>query len=192
MKMEQETHALIKSGHKEAPRLLYERYGRKLSGYAQGAWKLNEDEAWDLVYKTLDKIMRSAPGYEFVSEEKFSSFVYKIFINYLRNFYRDKKASTPEFVPLTDQIPAVQSRSETIERPESPALLLLKAELDKLEDWQRILLLMRSQDIPYADIAPLVGKPEDQLKVYYQRLKKQLGERMNEQLNQIPKDNANV
>ena len=190
--MKQETYLLIKSGNPEAPRVLYERYGKKLSGYAQGAWKLNEDEAWDLVYKTLDKLMRSVSDYEFVSEEKFSSFVFKVFINYLRNFYRDKKAFFPEFVELNDRIPATQSPSEPAEFRENRKLTLLREELDKLEDWQRILLLMRSQDIPYADIAGLTGRPEDQLKVYYQRLKKQLASRMNEQLNQIPKDNANV
>lgn len=45
-----------------------------------------------------------------------------------------------------------------------------------------MLLLLRSQDMPYSEIAKFVNKPEDQLKVYYSRLKKALTKRMNEKL----------
>jgi DNA-directed RNA polymerase specialized sigma24 family protein len=62
---------------------------------------------------------------------------------------------------------------------------LLKAELDKLEDWQRILLLMHSQGCSYADIAKYVNKPEHQLKVYYGRLKNRLAEAMQEKLQTV-------
>ncbi|MBK6985309.1 MAG: hypothetical protein IPH32_11365 [Bacteroidetes bacterium] len=58
-------------------------------------------------------------------------------------------------------------------------LIILQQELEKLEDWQRILLLMRGQDMPYSKISEFVKKPENQLKVYYARLKKQLTENVN-------------
>jgi DNA-directed RNA polymerase specialized sigma24 family protein len=51
-----------------------------------------------------------------------------------------------------------------------------------MEDWERILLLMRGQDISYSEISKFVHKPENQLKVYYARLKKKLLEDMNETL----------
>jgi hypothetical protein len=54
-----------------------------------------------------------------------------------------------------------------------------------MEDWERILLLMRGQNIPYSEISKFVHKPEKQLKVYYARLKKKLLEDMNETLNKI-------
>jgi DNA-directed RNA polymerase specialized sigma24 family protein len=61
----------------------------------------------------------------------------------------------------------------------------LKNELDKLEEWERILLLMRGQNMPYGEISKYVDKPERQLKVYYARLKKQMTEKINEQLNNL-------
>jgi RNA polymerase sigma factor (sigma-70 family) len=191
MSAEPTTYDLIRKKDKLAPRRLFERYGKKLSGYAQKAWKLDEDDAWDLSYKTLEKVMKTADQYTFESEQRFSSFVYKVFINYLRNHYRDTKSNRPEFVDLNDDLhgaPAVPEK----ENKESDAMKLLNEELDKLEDWQRILLLMRSQDMPYSAIAQFVDKPEDQLKVYYQRLKKQLTDTMNAKLNLIPQGNANV
>jgi RNA polymerase sigma factor (sigma-70 family) len=184
------TYDLIRKKDKLAPGVLYERYGRKLSGYAQKAWKLDEDAAWDLAYKTLEKVIKSAGQYTFESEQRFSSFVYKVFINYLRNHYRDTKTN-PEFVELNDRIHAGSADAEK-EQNCDPRLNLLNEELDKLESWQRILLLMRSQDMPYAAIAKFVDKPEEQLKVYYQRLKKQLTDSMNAKLHLIPQGNANV
>ena len=61
-------------------------------------------------------------------------------------------------------------------------LTILQQELEKLEDWQRILLLMRGQDMPYSKISEFVKKPENQLKVYYARLKKQLTDNVNAEL----------
>lgn len=60
----------------------------------------------------------------------------------------------------------------------NPHVAMLREELEKLEDWQRILLLMRSQEMPYSEIAKYVNKPEEQLKVYYSRLKNALTVKM--------------
>jgi DNA-directed RNA polymerase specialized sigma24 family protein len=49
---------------------------------------------------------------------------------------------------------------------------------------------MRSQDIPYSEIARLTGKPEDNLKVYYGRLKKKLEDTLSEKINALKKHNA--
>ena len=57
--------------------------------------------------------------------------------------------------------------------------------MDKLEEWQRILLLMRGQNMSYKEIIPFVNKPEKQLKVYYARLKKKLLENVNAELKKL-------
>jgi DNA-directed RNA polymerase specialized sigma24 family protein len=44
---------------------------------------------------------------------------------------------------------------------------------------------MRGQNMPYGEISKYVDKPERQLKVYYARLKKQMTEKINEQLNNL-------
>ena len=70
---------------------LYTKYGKKLYGYAAAKWNLDEDSAWELVYKTLYKVIDTSDKYKFENENKFCAFLFKIFINYLRNHYRDSK-----------------------------------------------------------------------------------------------------
>ena len=78
----EETYKLKGLTRNEFITVIYNRYGKKLYTYAIRTWNLDEDAAWDLIYKTLYKVIDSYTNYEFVSEEKFSSFVFKIFINY--------------------------------------------------------------------------------------------------------------
>ena len=59
-------------------------------------------------------------------------------------------------------------------------LIALNEELDKMEDWERMLLLMRSEGRAYSEIAQYIDKPENQLKVYYQRLKEQIQKKLND------------
>lgn len=183
MKSGQETYKLITQKNKDSIALLYERYGKKLYGYAIHSWKMDEDDAWNLVYKTLYRILDTAAGYSFESESKFSSFIFKVFINNLRQHYRETKKAR-EKIEIVSGEPELHGETIVEELPEdnSVRMNLLKAELDKLEDWERMLLLMRSQDMPYSEIAKFVHKPEDQLKVYYSRLKAALIKRINEKL----------
>jgi RNA polymerase sigma factor (sigma-70 family) len=174
-----ETYILLNQRSKEGIKFLYERYGRKLYGYAINSWKLNEDDAWDLIYKTLYKTLESYKNYLFNNEEKFASYVFRIFINFLKNHHRDEKRKTEklELVELTIDPKTNDEEAENTE--ESEIMNQLKNELEKLEEWERMLLLLRSQDMPYAKIAKYIDKPEDQLKVYYQRLKEKLQKNMN-------------
>ena len=176
------TYELIAKKDREAVRALYERYGKKLFGYAAHKWKLNEDANWELVYKTLYRVIETFSDYTFSSEERFSAFVFTVFINYLRNHYRDKKNLPREIMEIDEKMGEMVTENEA---QISPSVKLLSEELDKLEDWERILLLMRGQEIPYSEIAKYVDKPEEQLKVYYQRLRKKLEERMREKLAQL-------
>ncbi|MCE3281192.1 MAG: hypothetical protein K0S44_3383 [Bacteroidetes bacterium] len=59
-------------------------------------------------------------------------------------------------------------------------MVALNEVLEKMEDWERMLLLMRSEGQPYSVIAKYIDKPENQLKVYYQRLKEQLTKKLND------------
>jgi RNA polymerase sigma factor (sigma-70 family) len=174
------TYLLITRKDKESIAVLYERYGKKLFGYARKKWNVGEDENWDLVYKTLYRVLETSADYKFESESKFSGFVFTVFINYLRNFYRDRKNLPVEIIELDENFAdGFEPVNETVV---SPSMNFLMAELDQLADWERILLLMRSQDVPYAEIAKYTGKPEEQLKVYYGRLKKKLADKLNEKI----------
>ena len=94
----------IRKKDKQAIALLYERYGKKLYGFAINKWKVSEDEAWDLVYKTLYKILDVIDKYTFESESKFNGFIYQIFINNLRNHYKEQKSKKVKTVELNDKM----------------------------------------------------------------------------------------
>lgn len=173
----------IKKKDKNAIDLLYKQYGKKLYGYAVSKWSMDEDESWELVYKTLYKIISVIDKYNFESEDKFAGFIFKIFINYLRNYYRDNKNKHPETVELNETFSnnfEGKDEKNNSETKQSPLMQCLQKVLQSMEDWQRILLLMRAQDYSYEAIADYVNKPGDQLKVYYMRLKKIVTEKTNE------------
>lgn len=180
-------HTLVRRKDPSAIKELYEQFGKKLAGFAVHKWRVSEDDAWDLVYKTLYRVLEKSDDYEFVSEQKFSGFVFTIFINYLRNHFRDRK-QLPEYEDELNEKTIASAETATTEI--SPSVHLLNEELDKLEDWERILLLMRSQDVPYSEIARLTGKSEDNLKVYYGRLKKKLEDTLSEKINALKKQRA--
>lgn len=163
---------------------LYERYAKKLLAYTLKTYLPDEDDAWSVVYKTLYRIAEVAGKHEFENEFKFNGFIFRTHINYLRNFLRDNKnfEARHQEIELNEQHAAEQQQEQATQ---SLPLQVLQQELEKLEDWQRILLLMRGQDVPYSKIAAFVDKPEQHLKTYYARLKKQLHDAVNEQLQLI-------
>lgn len=163
---------------------LYERYAKKLLAYTLKTYLPDEDDAWSVVYKTLYRIAGVAGNHEFENEFKFNGFIFRTHINYLRNFLRDNKnfEARHQEIELNEQHAAEQQQEQAVQ---SLPLQVLQQELEKLEDWQRILLLMRGQDVPYSKIAAFVDKPEQHLKTYYARLKKQLHDAVNEQLQLI-------
>jgi DNA-directed RNA polymerase specialized sigma24 family protein len=90
----------IRKKDKKAITALYNQYGKKLYGYAVSKWNVNEDDAWELVYKTLYKIIEVIDKYTFENESKFNGFIYQIFINNLRNNYNEKKNKYVETIVL--------------------------------------------------------------------------------------------
>ena len=176
----EETYNLNALNRNELITVIYNRYGRKLYSYAKKSWDLNEDAIWDLIYKTLYKVIDSYQNYTFESEEKFASFIFRIFINYLRNYYRDnKEARSFEFSTMDDAVLGTKEIKEEEENISSQ-MKALNEVLDQMEDWERMLLMMRSEGRHYSEIAQYIDKPENQLKVYYQRLKEQLQKKLND------------
>ena len=181
MSFSSETLSKIVNNKEAFVKWLYERYAKKLLAYTTKTYLPDKDDAWSVVYKTLYKIAEITPQREFENEFKFAGFIFKTHINYLRNFLRDNKSfeNNHQEIELTENYTVEEIEEQTTQNIH---LKILQQELDKFEDWQRILLLMRGQDVPYSKIAEFVNKPEKQLKVYYARLKKQLHDQINEQL----------
>jgi RNA polymerase sigma factor (sigma-70 family) len=181
----EETYNLKGLNRNEFITTIYNRYGKKLYTYAIRTWSMDEDATWDLIYKTLYKVIDSYANYQFESEEKFASFIFKIFINYLRNHYRDNKSDKMfEFTAMDDVDLSTRETKDDEEKNGNKKLIALNEVLEKMEDWERMLLLMRSEGRAYSEIAQYIDKPENQLKVYYQRLKEQVTKKLNERSEQ--------
>ena len=160
--------------------LIYKDYGRKLFSYSINTWKVSDDIAWDLVYKTIWRMAEVYKNYSFETDEKFASFLFKIFINYLRNYYRDNREQRETIFYSTANADIPEGEKENEALTENIKLKALNEVLENMEDWQRLLLLLRSEGRPYAEIAVYVDKPEKQLKVYYKRLKELITLKLND------------
>lgn len=173
----------IRRKDKAAITALYNHYGKKLYGFAVHKWNVNEDEAWELIYKTLYKIIEVIDKYSFESESKFNGFVFQIFINNLRNHYNERKNKHIEIVELEEKhgsYSAEQKNDSDNSISTNPYMNCLKKILEQFEDWKRILLLMKAQNFSYEEISKYVDKPGDQLKVYYMRAKGILTNKVND------------
>jgi RNA polymerase sigma factor (sigma-70 family) len=174
--------------------LLYERYGRPFHKYALDRWNMGEEEAWEIVYKTLETLVLKLPSYEFENQAKFDAFLFKVFVNFLRQRHRemrskqlpqleffdmDKEFVLPGYVQeaLTKRAFDDYYGSEVLENPQ---LRLLKASLEQLTPVDKDLLLLRAQNYSYDEIAALLGIENKQLKVKYHRAKEKLINLLNE------------
>lgn len=155
---------------KDLVKQLYLQYAQKLLSYTKRTYNLNEDDAMSVVYKTIYRVAEVSPNYTFDNEFKRQGFIFRTHINYLRNFFRDTKT----FEQKHREIEITDIAEKNAEHAVNPKLNILQKLLDEMEDWQRMLLLLRGQEMPYSEIAVFVKKPEKQLKVYYARLKRQL------------------
>jgi len=177
--------------------LLYERYGKPFYNYAMERWKLTEDESWDVAYKTLETLVLKLPSYEFGSQAMFDGFLFKVFINFLRQKHREgrtRQLQKLEFFDLEQEIKLPGHIQEALTKQafssyyasdslESPQMIALKTSLERLEKGDRDILLLRAQNYSYDEIAGMLGIENNQLKVKHHRAKQKLIGLLNEMNN---------
>lgn len=177
---------LIKENPRKGLQELFETYSNKLFSYCVSNWDFSEDEGWDLIYLTFETILDLIKGYDFESKKHFENFLFKVFKNNLRQLYRKQKALSEhiQFVPL--ELEGIEMEGEKMfgqmydENPKitSPQIELLNQALEKMNDSDRELLLLRGQNFSYEQIASFLGIEDNQLKVKAHRAKKKLVELM--------------
>ena len=184
---------LIKAKEKAGIDNLYNDYATKLCEYAIRQWRFSEDDAWEMVYKTLHTLLLKLPTYEIESTLHFSNIIFKIFKNNLRQYYRDRlsKDSNIEFVSVERwgneaelRFPVEQSVFTDYyqnEAMENPLFTALKNGLEKLNPDEKELLLLKTQNYSYDEIAAMLGIENNQLKVKHHRAKKKLIELIEKQ-----------
>ena len=164
--------------------LLFKAFGKQLFGYGNHQWKIPTDACWDLVYACLYKVEETLDKGDFENEEKFKAFVFRIFINRMKNYLRDEKVRTKGNKEVELEEEKLNRKNEELEE-EKEEIQVLNSILDELEDWQRILMLMRAQDYSYAEIAKYTKQSEKNLKVYYGRLKKRISKEMEVRIQKV-------
>jgi len=172
----------------EGLKLLYERYGKPFYSYALKRWELTEDDALDVVYKTLETLVLKLANYEFRTQAMFDGFLFKVFINFLRQKHREirtKQLPQLEFFDLEQEFKlpidvhqklTKQAFSDfySSEMLESPNMKLLKESLELLEETERDILLLLVQNYSYDEIARMLVIHNNQLKVKHHRARQKL------------------
>ncbi len=157
--------------------LLFKAFGKQLFLYGNKQWNIPKDACWELVYACLYKVEEVLEDVSFESEKKFQSYVFRIFINRMKNYLRDEKTKKRGNTEVEFDEERIEKPEKKVEE-EGKEIQVLNALLDELEDWQRILMLMRAQDYSYAEISKYTNQSEKNLKVYYGRLKKRIAKEM--------------
>lgn len=180
---------------------LYTTYGQKFYAYAARRWFLNEDEAWEVVYQTLETLVLKLSGYTFDSKLHFDNFIFKVFTNFLRQHFRSHRKHQFDQINIgldfsdtfedegddVDVDPAKaaetddRSLSEYYENEvlENPKLLALEKTLQQLDETERDILLLRAQNYSYDEIASMLKIENKQLKVRHHRIKQKLIQLLN-------------
>ena len=175
---------------------LYLIYGKKFYGFAIDNWHFSEDEAWEIVYKTLQTVILKIGEYEIKSQAHFDNLLFKIFTNFLRQQYRKNKAVADDFKVLSFSEIEMGENDEsddfnlkTANNPfpkeffldyidneeiENPRLRDLQIALLKLNPLERELLLLKANDFSYGQIAEILKIENNQLKVKHLRAKRKL------------------
>lgn len=187
---------LILETQKKGLEELYNTYGRKFYAYAVDKWKFDEDTSWDIVYQTLDTLVLKLNDYEFESKAHFENFIFKVFINYLRQYFRKNRKeqyNTINYLDLSENMDVVDIESQEFDKEllnkideefftdyyekelsANDKLNELTQALSKMDNMDKDILLLRAQNYTYDEIADILNIENAQLKVKHHRAKLKL------------------
>jgi len=173
---------------------LFEGYGQKLYGFAVTHFHIDEDESYDVLYKTMDTVGKVITRYEFTSENHFGNWLFKIHKNNILQLLRSKKSKEKDFqlVSFNDwQVEAKELDDENLDlgnfkqvieqistvdpyegsSMNSKLFFAMQKALEQLSDVERELLLLRMNNYSYDEIATMLNIENNQLKVKFNRAK---------------------
>ncbi len=184
---------LLETKDKRGLEELYILFANKFYGYAIKKWNFSEDDATDVIYQTLETLIIKLNNYKFESKQHFDNFIFKVFINFLRQKFRYNRKMNDEisFINLSEiELEKISNSDINFDNLniffEKDSILnlyqdnkhekleLLTKVLDMLEQSDKDLLLLRAQNFSYEEIAKLLGIENNQLKVKHHRAKGKL------------------
>ncbi len=190
----------------EGLKTLFEGYGQKLFGFSVTHFHIDEDEGYDVLYKTIETVGKVITRYDFSSENHFANWLFKIHKNNILQLLRSKKSKEQEFqtVDLSDWenevreledadfkldifkpvIEQISSINPYVSSSKNNKLFLaMQKALQQLSEVERELLLLRMNNYSYDEIAAMLNIENNQLKVKFIRAKAKLQKKTLELLN---------
>jgi RNA polymerase sigma-70 factor, ECF subfamily len=163
-------------GSQEAVSLLYEAYAQAVFRYI--SYRVQSDTiAEDLTADVFLLMVRGLPKFKYTGAP-LGAWLFRIAANRLTDFHRKSQTQQTEalsddysqdYGDLLEQVASEQERSR------------LREALQNLPDvYQTVLILRFMQDMPHADIAQIVGKSEEAVRVIQHRALKALAATMQE------------
>lgn len=185
----------IEDGYNEGVEVLFSTYADSFYGYAVDRWNFSEDDAWDAVYQTLDKLLDRLPQCEFSTQGQFDAYVFTVFKSYLSKGYRRKSRLRQKMsIVSIDETTEGQVNHESLssigfdddfvrqylgdEKKPDPRLDALRESIKELSEQDQQLLLLRVQNFTYDEIAEMLKIENNQLKVSHHRAKAKLVKQM--------------
>jgi len=160
-------------GDKEAFGALYDRYAERLYRYIYfKTW--NKDAAEDIVsvvfLKAFERIKSFNPN-----KGVFSQWIYGIARNAIIDYFRTVKPTAD----IEDIFDLGEDERTEAKLDARDMLLKVEAYLDKLNPRQREIVMLRIwEELPYREIAEIVGGSEDAVKVMFSRTIRELREKL--------------
>lgn len=187
---------------------LFEEYGQQLFGFSVTHFHIDEDDGYDVLYRTMETVGKVISRYEFVSESHFANWLFKIHKNNVLQLLRSKKSKSTTFKLLsysdwenevkdmeeegfdiesfTSVIEEVSSINPYEESSQGHKLMAsMEKALYQISEIERELLLLRMNGYTYDEIAEMLGVENNQLKVKFNRAKAKLERKTLEILNNL-------
>lgn len=169
--MDKEDIFLVRQAKKnrEAYEALYKKYAQRVFNYFWYRVGYQKDVAEDLLQETFMRAYQNLPSF-YLRSYSYYSYLLKIANNLLINYFRKTK---PVLLDSVDNFPTETTQDEEFSRAKD-AELLWRA-IQQLPQPEKNILLLRYQDnLSIKDIARIVGKSQNAVKLILSRTRKKL------------------
>lgn len=146
---------------------IFEQHYPKVLRLCRGYFNGDTDFANDAAQEVFMKVWEHFDSFR--GDSAVSTWIYRISVNTCLVLLRKKKSKKE--VP-TDEIPAGAADSEPDEKEEK--LIKMYSCIQKLEEINRMIILMVLENIGYDEIAKVIGTTEENVRVRIHRIKKSL------------------
>ena len=125
------------------------------------------DMANDLMQETFIKVWQHLDGFR--NQSQLSTWIYRIAVNTCLSYLRTAKRRA------TDELnePIIENHTDEPSNKQEQIALLYQT-IDQLEENERILITMVLDEVPYPEIADILGISEGNLRVKIHRIKNKL------------------